>query len=106
MAGEFSAVCLFKGCGKSYTGITKKNARQNLSEHIKRVHKLSLVEYRREYEAPEAMAQREAVQQRREARRESAWRGPDGVRVDQNGYLLGTFWVPSGYLLSRKRGDL
>ena len=77
VAGEFSAVCLVKGCGKSYTGITKKNARQNLSEHIKRVHKLSLVEYRREYEAPEAMAQREAVQQRREARRESAWRGPD-----------------------------
>ena len=64
VAGEFSAVCLVKGCGKSYTGITKKNARQNLSEHVKRVHKMSLVEYRREYEAPEAMAQREAVQQR------------------------------------------
>ena len=77
VAGEFSAVCLVKGCGKLYTGITPTNARRGLSKHLKRVHKMKMVEYRRVYEAPEALEAREAKQQRREARRESAWRGPD-----------------------------
>ena len=47
VAGEFSAVCLVKGCGKLYTGITPTNARRGLSKHLKRVHKMKMVEYRR-----------------------------------------------------------
>ena len=68
MTEEFEDICLYPGCSNKYTGITKKNVRQNLSEHIKRVHKMSLVEYRRKHETPEALEAREALQRQREAR--------------------------------------
>ena len=77
LADGFVQVCAYRGCGKVYSGITYKNVRQNLSKHVKSAHKMSLVEYRNKYEAPEALSDRQTKQIEREARREAAMRGPE-----------------------------
>ena len=96
-AEEFAQTCMYPGCGRLYSGITFKNARGNLSRHVKKAHKMKFVDYRTQYEGPEAVAAREAKQQRREARRESAWRGPDeplGGDLNFDGFLGGDMPTP------------
>ena len=88
---------MYPGCGRLYSGITFKNARGNLSRHVKKAHKMKFVDYRTQYEGPEAVAAREAKQQRREARRESAWRGPDeplGGDLNFDNFLGGDMPTP------------